>query len=142
VVDGENAPVSYNTIGFWSIGKGASAALNRIALYLSKYQQFSSLEEAVYVAVTAKFAAESTGNAGPSTFAVIHGHITETDDQILIPDGAIEIMRKVWNETGVPPVPDSVLEGLRMSLPVLRKRTTKQAEKFMAKRSSSRKPKG
>ena len=144
LVDGENAPVSYNTIGFWAIGKGAPAALSRIALYLSKYKQFTSLEEALYVAVTAKFAAECASDVGRSTAAVIFKHFWEEDDAIPLSDAAIDLLRFSWDRHGVPPVPKIHIKGLRKYLPIQAAHITKELEsaiKRQTKRSGSQKSK-
>lgn len=139
VIDGENAPVSYNNIGFWSIGSGASAALNRIALYLSKHVEFNSLAEAIYVAITAKFAAELSGHAGRSTSAFVHRHISEENSTTFIPEVAIELMRHHWEEVGIPPAPSSIIAGLNKVLPKLKKLTTKEVEKWRKQKNKRRK---
>lgn len=113
LVDGEGAPTSYNTIKFWAIGSGAQAALSRIALYLSKYKEFRSFEEAIYVATTAKFAAESAENVGHSTFITIERHWGHENDAIPFEDNVIAAMRHSWEKRGVPPVPSFALRGLR-----------------------------
>jgi hypothetical protein len=116
LVDGESAPASYNSISFWAIGSGASAALSRIALYLSKHREFTSLEEALYVAVTAKFAAESAENVGRSTSVFINKHWKHEVDSILVGENAVLAMRTHWDTHGVPPVPEDMIKGVRKYL--------------------------
>ena len=130
LVDGENAPTSYNSIGFWAIGTGAPAAISHLAVYLTKYKEFSSLEEALYVTVTAKFSAESASDVGRSTNVFIIKHQWEADDAIHLPEPMLDLLRKTWNDTGIPPVPKGVLRALKKVLPVAATVTTQMAEQF------------
>jgi hypothetical protein len=142
VVDGENAPASYNSIGFWAIGSGGPAALNRIALYLSRYQEFKSLEDVIYVAVTAKFAAEGASDVGRSTFRVINRHWAHDVDSIPIDDMAVDAIRASWDAHGIPPVPDIARKALKEHLKKAERWTSKeiqQMETAKAKQLGARK---
>lgn len=108
LVDGEHAPTSYDTIGFWSIGRGAPAALSSIAFHISETKGFSSLEETVYVALTAKFMAETASDVGPSTFGVVLSHPDEKTPVIILRQAVIDGIRKLWKKSGRPRIPRSV----------------------------------
>jgi hypothetical protein len=113
LVDGEDAPKSYDSIGFWSIGKGASAALNTIAFYLSRDRQLaSSIEDTVYVAFAAKFMAESS-DVGPSTFAVILPPPSQDGFATVFTPPEIEKTRKLWEDAGVPRIGQSVSKAVK-----------------------------
>lgn len=130
LVDGESAPTSYNTISFWAIGRGANAALGRIAVYLSKHKGFESLEEALYVAVTAKFAAESAENVGQSTFVVIDSHWSHETDAVVLQAPVIDLLRVSWNKREIPRAPSVALRGLKRYLPALEKQTADLMKPF------------
>lgn len=132
LVDGENAPTSYNEINFWAIGKGASTALSRIALHVSKHQGFGTIEEAVYVGLTAKFAAEAASDVGPSTFVAIlefPHHPSSLRGRAnalgMVSDDAIKRIRTIWDKTGVPPVPRSACTVLSKDIAEVRKEIRK-----------------
>jgi hypothetical protein len=136
LVNGEDAPTSYNAIHFWAIGLGAPAALSRIALYLSRFKEFTSLEEAIYVAVTAKFAGEAASNVGRSTFVEIEKHWTHVNDAIPLGEDVIEAMRASWESGGVPPVPELTLKGLKVYMRMREKVIAKQMKSFRKAKQS------
>lgn len=132
LVDGENAPTSYNEINFWAIGTGAPAALSRIALHISKYEGFGTIEEAIYVGLTAKFAGEAASNVGPSTFVAIFEFPHDPESMReranalgMVSGSAINRIRTIWNRTGIPPVPRGACEVLRNDMAEVRKEIRK-----------------
>ncbi|MGA9510239.1 MAG: hypothetical protein WBV55_16600 [Candidatus Sulfotelmatobacter sp.] len=126
VVDGENAPVCYDSIEFWAIGSGAAAALSRIALHISKYKGFNSVEEAIYVAMTAKFAAESASDVGRSTFMAVDKHPSARNHLEMLSDEGMERLRTIWNRVGIPPAPSSACDFIRKNMTELRKSFNKR----------------
>ena len=122
LVDGENAPTSYNVIDFWAIGSGAQAALSRIALHVSKYESFGTLEEAIYLGITAKFAAESASDVGRSTFVAVCGPPQGRNALGLVSDDAIDRIRTIWNRSGIPPVPQAACKLLSQDITEMNKK--------------------
>jgi 20S proteasome alpha/beta subunit len=65
-VDGKDAPKCHDSVGMWAIGSGAHAALSSLAFHLNKAQLnlTTSVEKATYLAIAAKFMAESSSEVG------------------------------------------------------------------------------
>jgi hypothetical protein len=146
LVDGENAPRSYNEIDFWAIGSGAPSALSRLALHVSKHQSFGTLEEAVYVGLTAKFAAEAASDVGPSTFVAICEFPHERDtlvwrnSLIMVSDDAIGRVRKIWDRTGIPPAPKPACRIISEDMAEMKKQIIKYSRQLRRRHKS--KPSG
>jgi hypothetical protein len=109
VVDGRNAPTSYDSIGMWAIGSGAASALSALAFHADKHglSVYSSLPEALYCACEAKFMAESAKEVGRNTFIII----MQKDARIrcLSPPG-VQIIKKIWESKGAPRIPAQALK--------------------------------
>ncbi len=114
-IDGKSAPKSYDDLGMWAIGEGASAALSSLAFHIDAADLTAggeSEEEALYFALTAKFMAESSGTVGRSTLPIIlrpgppanSGFISLED---------IEAIRKLWQSAGAPRKPSRLSETLK-----------------------------
>jgi hypothetical protein len=106
LVDGDGAPVSHNSIGFWAIGTGAPAAMSSIAFHVGRAQLsvHSSVQEAVYFSLAAKFMAESASDVGKSTFVVILSN-HEKEPLEYVSDPGTEQIRQIWERHGTPRVP-------------------------------------
>src|SRR5208283_2723388 len=68
----------FNSLGFWAIGSGAPAALSSLSFHISPKQLtvYSSVPEAVYFSLAAKFMAESVNDVGrtmPCTWSCVMG---------------------------------------------------------------------
>lgn len=142
LVDGENAPRSYNEIDFWAIGSGAPSALSRLALHISKHKSFGeTIEEAVYLGITAKFAAEAASDVGPSTFVAVldfphhAGSLKGRPSLTMVAGDAIERLRKIWNRTGIPPAPRAACRLISNEMADRRKEISKYARKLATKGS-------
>lgn len=117
VVDGENAPVSYDSIGFWSIGKRAPAALSTIAFHKSRDRALAaSLENTVYVALTAKFMAQAASDVGPSTFAAVLSAPSDPTSCIILTQEEIARVRTLWEKSGIPHIKKYVSEFVKQLL--------------------------
>ena len=103
-VDGNSAPKNYRPIGMWAIGSGAHAAMSWLAFHANRgnFRRYDSVEQAVYFALTAKFMAEASGEAGSETFTIILEH--EKPPRWVGPTEAQEI-KKLWNKFGIPRTP-------------------------------------
>ena len=102
----------FNSLGFWAIGSGAPAALSSLSFHISRKQLtvYSSVSEAVYFSLAAKFMAESANDVGKSTFVVI---LSNHDSEPLeyVSDQGIEKIRKLWERSGAPRVPRKDIEN-------------------------------
>lgn len=109
VVDGNGTPESYDSIGFWAIGTGAASALSTIAYYITENNSpaYASEQKAFYIALTAKFMAESATDVGQSTLALSMSSSDEYLADCILPD-EIEKIRKLWKKRGAPRIPKSV----------------------------------
>lgn len=101
--------------GMWAIGAGNYLALSSLAFAVDRRRlnKKSSLPEAVYCALEAKFMAESNGLVGKNTSVGIITPYTLSD----MKDETVNQIRATWEQSGVPKIPDGALkivsEGFR-----------------------------
>jgi hypothetical protein len=112
-VKGDGAPTSYDLIGFWSIGMGASAALSCLAFHVSRghLNVYSSLPDAAYLTMAAKFMSESASDVGRSTFVVIVD-AKGKEAVRLVSNPGVETVRRIWEKRGVPKVPRKQIDNI------------------------------
>ena len=107
-VDGRSAPKCYDSIGMWAIGSGANAALSTLAFYAdkSKLNPFVSTETATYLAIVAKFMAESSNEVGrEATDVHIHHH---GQSPLYVPYKRLMMIRELWEKEGAPRIPSNI----------------------------------
>jgi len=108
--------------GMWAIGSGNYLALSSLAFaaHKRKLTKKSSLSEAVYCALEAKFMAESNGLVGEArSLGVI------TPDSIsTMPSREVDRIRTAWMKSGAPRIPKGILETIPGSLSTLRWKST------------------
>jgi hypothetical protein len=97
----------YDSVGFWSIGSGAEAALS--SLFYRRYHVYQSWQKALYMIAEAKFMSESSANVGKSSlFNVMNRDGTWA--LLLNPDSAP--LRTIWEDEGRPPLPENLDERI------------------------------
>jgi hypothetical protein len=108
-VDGKSAPKCYDSIGMWAIGSGAHAALSSLAFHADKVQlnRTTSIEKATYLAIAAKFMAESSSEAGKGATNIT---ISEKDKmlKLCVPTPRLEKIRSLWEKEGAPRIPENI----------------------------------
>lgn len=108
-VDGKSAPKCYDDIGMWAIGSGAHAALSSLAFHADKVQlnRTSSVEKATYLAIAAKFMAESSSEVGKGATTI---YIGDKDDmfKLTVPWPRLEKLKLLWEERGAPRIPENI----------------------------------
>ena len=106
VVNGDGASGDFEALGYYSIGSGAPAALSVLSFHRSRNELsiFSSVDEAAYVALSAKFMAESQGAVGTSTVVQIMSNESGRRNEYISSAG-IDAVRKLWNAKGSPRLP-------------------------------------
>jgi len=112
-VDGKSAPKCYDSIGMWAIGSGANAALSSLAFYMDKAQlnPFSSTETATYLALVARFMAESSNEVGSKATDVrIHHH---GEGPRFVPYDRQMMIRELWEKEGAPRVPPNIEAAMK-----------------------------
>jgi hypothetical protein len=110
-IDGENQPKCYDSIGMWAIGSGAYSAMSCMSYYVDQDDMFALLdpEEALFLALGAKFMAESSGLVGKQTLA----EIITFDDFKIVPDQTIDSIRKIWKAEAALRVPNDLCNRIR-----------------------------
>jgi len=103
--------------GMWAIGSGNYLAMSSLAFaaHRRKLTKKSSISEAVYCALEAKFMAESNGLVGEATSL---GVITPNSISTMPNRQAIRI-REEWKKSGAPRIPEGILETIPGSLSTL-----------------------
>ena len=115
-----------DSTGMWSIGAGNYLALSSLAFAAHKrgLTKNSSLSEAIYCAMEAKFMEESNGLVGEATNV---GVITP-DSIGIMPNHRIDRIRREWNKSGAPRIPKGLLETIPGSVNTMRwKKTSTRA---------------
>jgi hypothetical protein len=95
---------------FHAIGAGAAVALG--ALYSLAYFPTLDLEETIYRACAAKFAAENVPSVGESTYATVISPLSHTWTLVM----EIDRLRELWRTKGQPPVPTGARSLIRREL--------------------------
>jgi hypothetical protein len=95
---------------YHAIGAGAAVALG--ALYPMAYFPTLDLEETVYRACAAKFAAENVPSVGESTYATVISPLSHTWTLVM----EIDRLRELWRTRGQPPVPPGARRLIRREL--------------------------
>ena len=110
VVDGKEAPRSYDDTGVWAVGSGAHAALSSLAFHIDKqhFFSYSSIEEGVYYVAEAKFMAESSGEVGRDA-GVVSVHTQEMSGRKVIWSDELPKLKEIWLREGSPRLPKSAL---------------------------------
>ncbi|HET9743551.1 MAG TPA: hypothetical protein VFQ00_12435 [Terriglobales bacterium] len=108
LVDGENAPANYDSVGMWAIGSGAHAALSSLMYFAEKSSitVFSPAEVATYFGIVAKFMAESQDQVGkeiPFVCVVDSGQKPR-----YIAYERFDEIKKYWEDHGAPRVPPNL----------------------------------
>ena len=114
VVSGtEDAPLSYDKIGFWAIGDGHSSAIASLSFSNLRFPRISgslSLGECVYQVCAAKFMSESVGTVGKDTFFAVYGPNDGQVRFLSLPDQ--QRIRDAWTMEGAPRLPEKVAEAI------------------------------
>ena len=104
---------SCDKAGMWAIGSGDYSALSTLFFAAKQYRfnQNKPLSEALYVALAAKFMAESAEGVGERTFLVVNqaNHLSG----FFRHDGFIEEYRKRWFDEHAPKWPQEEMEFLK-----------------------------
>jgi hypothetical protein len=110
VVDGKDAPRSYNDTGVWAVGSGAHAALSSLAFHIDKQHFFShsSIDEAIYYVAEAKFMAESSGEVGRDA-GILSVHTQDMSGRRVIWSDELQKLKTIWLNEGAPRLPASAL---------------------------------
>jgi ATP-dependent protease HslVU (ClpYQ) peptidase subunit len=95
---------------YHAIGSGAPIALG--TLYSLPSFPTSDLEETVYRACAAKFAAENVPSVGESTHAIVISPLSHTWTSIM----DVDRLRELWHTRGQPPVPSGARTLIRREL--------------------------
>lgn len=110
-IDGENAPKCYDSLGMWAIGEGAYPAMSCLSYYVDKLGEFAikSESEALFLALGAKFMAESAGTVGKETRAEI---ITFNNIR-LVDEKTITSVREIWEKEAALRLPDNIKDRMQ-----------------------------
>lgn len=112
-VDGESAPKCYDHVGMWAVGSGAYAAMSSLAFRADRQHlnTSTSVEEAVYFALEAKFMAESSGDVGKEGVFVM---ILDSDSNQIrsMMDTDSDKIKEIWKKEAVPRVPGKLAERI------------------------------
>jgi 20S proteasome alpha/beta subunit len=106
VVNGQGVSGDHEALGYFAVGSGAPAAMSVLSFHRSRNDLsiFSTVGQATYVALTAKFMAESHGEVGTSTVVQVLSNDPERATQYVSSAG-VATVRKLWNAKGSPRVP-------------------------------------
>jgi hypothetical protein len=111
-IHGEEPAVSYDKLGYWAIGDGASMALASLGFFNHRPRLGGelSLEECLYQVCAAKFMAESIGTVGRQTHIAIYGPEDGVVRFVYLSD--LETIRKAWDDEGAQRVPSNILNKI------------------------------
>jgi 20S proteasome alpha/beta subunit len=131
LVDGENAPANYDSVGMWAIGSGAHAALSTLAYFANRLDITvnKSAGEATYFGMTAKYMAESSDQVGKKEPFVCVVDASRKGKYINYRD--LVKIRQLWEQDGAPRVPDNLIEFMK---PLLN--TLQEAKQLAAQKSA------
>jgi 20S proteasome alpha/beta subunit len=124
LVDGQESPKCFDSVGVWAIGSGEHAALSSLAFHierkqLSKYG--TSREDGIYFACEAKFMAETSGYVGKDTASV--GVISSRDlnerEVTIVPTDKIAEIKEIWKTQGAPRIPENIEETIKGMLKII-----------------------
>lgn len=95
----------YDSIGFWSIGSGAEAALS--SLLFRRLHVVMPLKQTIYHVAEAKFMSECAMGVGRSSLFFI----LESDGKCkMLPIADVPKLRQMWEAEGQPPIPANLAE--------------------------------
>jgi hypothetical protein len=108
-VDGKSAPKCYDNIGMWAIGSGAHAALSSLAFHADKVDlnRTTSVGKATYLAIAAKFMAESSSEVGKGATNILIGEKGNVM-KLCVPTPRLEKIRALWEREGAPRIPENI----------------------------------
>jgi len=111
-IDGENAPLSYDKLGFWAIGDGAPSAIASLSFanQLPRLSGGLSLGECVYQVCAAKFMSESVKTVGKQMFLAVYGP-NDGQCRFFFPSDQQRI-RDVWEQEGAPRTPSGIVNQI------------------------------
>jgi hypothetical protein len=109
---GEEAPVSYDKLGYWAIGQGAPMALASLGFFNRQFRLsgHSSIGECVYQVLAAKFMSEVTKTVGNRTFVAIYGPGEGEARFISMADQ--QRIKDAWEEEGAPRIPSKIVQQI------------------------------
>jgi hypothetical protein len=120
-----------SVLQYEAIGNGAPTALG--TLYQLKYFPTPDLEDVLYRACAAKFAAENVPGVGRETFALLVEPMSGAWTLVM----EVERLREIWESKGQPPFPSEARRIVSRDLRRLRK-TQEEILKNLAKRRRKR----
>lgn len=120
-------------VGFWAIGSGSHSAI--AALLSRPHMASASLALGIYRVCEAKFFAESAVGVGENTVLIVHEAEQQPDifstmrKVAILGESDIGAIRKGWEESGRPRIPEGISEKIEALLGNAVKRLTSERSK-------------
>jgi hypothetical protein len=108
-IDRDNAPVSYDKLGFWAIGDGAPMALASLGFFnhQPRISGGLSLGECVYQVCAAKYMAEAAKTVGKQQLLTVYGPDEGQVRFLFLADQ--QRIREAWEKEGAPRIPTTIV---------------------------------